>query len=59
MTTVTQRLRGHKVCMKENHDHGCIREFSERIGVKLNAKAVLALTLFILAAVVVQYIWFR
>lgn len=59
LTTAMQLLRGYPVADERNNNHSCIKEFSERIGMPVPKKAVSLSTFASLAAVTVQYFFFR
>lgn len=59
LTTAMQLLRGCPVSDEKNNNHSCIKEFFDRLGMKVPKKAVTISTFASLAAVTVQYFFFR
>ena len=59
LTTPMQILRGYPISDERNNNHSCIKEFFERLGMKVPKKAVTASTFISLGAVTAQYFFFR
>ena len=59
LTTLMQLLRGYPVSDERNNNHSCIKEFFDRLGVKVPKKAVTISTFVSLGAVTVQYFFLR
>lgn len=59
LTTVMQLLRGYPVSDERNNNHSCIKEFFDRLGMKVPKKAVTLLTFISLGIVTIQYFFFK
>jgi len=59
LTTFTQLLRGEKISDPRNYDHSFTKEFLGDMGLTIPHRATTILTFSTMAAVTVQYIFFR
>ena len=59
LTTMMQLLRGYPVSDEKNNNHSCIKEFFDRLGMKVPKEAVTMSTFASLGIVIVQYFLFR